>query len=49
MDYLAEYRRKLTSAAEAVAAIEGGATLVVAFGVSEPPALLRALADRPGR
>ena len=34
------------TAAEAVAAIEGGATLVVAFGVSEPPALLHAIAAR---
>lgn len=46
MDHLAEYQRKLVSAAVAAAMIPAGATLLIALGVSAPPALLRAIADR---
>jgi itaconate CoA-transferase len=46
VDYAAEYQRKLVTPEEAVAAIAHGTTLVVAFGVAAPPALLAALAAR---
>src|SRR4051812_43748683 len=46
MDYAAEYQRKLTTPEQAVAAIPHHSTLVVAFGVAAPPALLAALAAR---
>jgi itaconate CoA-transferase len=46
MDYVAEYQRKLTTPEQAVAAIPHHSTLVVAFGVAAPPALLAALAAR---
>jgi itaconate CoA-transferase len=46
MDYQAEYRARRTSAEEAVATIAHGSSLVVAFAVSEPPALLGAIAAR---
>lgn len=46
MDYAAEYQRRLVTPEQAVAAIPHGATLVVAFGVAAPPALLAALATR---
>lgn len=45
-DYAAQYRSKLVSPEQAIASIPEGATLVVAFGVSAPPALLGALAAR---
>jgi acyl-CoA hydrolase len=47
VDYAAEYQRKLVTPEEAVAAIAHGTTLVVAFGVAVPPALLAALAPAP--
>jgi itaconate CoA-transferase len=46
MDYAAEYKRKLVAADQAVATIPHGSSLVVAFGVAAPPALLGALAAR---
>jgi itaconate CoA-transferase len=46
VDYAAEYKRKLVTPEQAVAAIPHGASLVVAFGVAAPPALLAALAAR---
>jgi itaconate CoA-transferase len=46
MAYTAEYEQRLTSAERAVATIPHGATVVVAFGVAAPPALLAALAAR---
>src|SRR5712692_4317738 len=46
MDYAAEYQRRLTTPEDAVARIPHGATLVVGIAVSEPPALLGALAAR---
>jgi itaconate CoA-transferase len=46
VDYAADYKRKLTSAELAVAAIPHSSTLVVAFAVAAPPGLLSALAAR---
>jgi itaconate CoA-transferase len=46
MDYAAEYRRKLTTPEKAVAPIAAGSSVVVAFGISAPPALLGAIAAR---
>lgn len=40
------YQSRLTTAAQAVAAIPSDAKVVMGLGVSEPPALLAALADR---
>ena len=45
-DYAAEYAKRLTTATEAAALVPSGAKLVMSLGVSQPPALLRALADR---
>jgi itaconate CoA-transferase len=42
----AQYRRKLTTAAKAAARIKDGMTLVHGTIVAEPPALLKAIADR---
>jgi itaconate CoA-transferase len=44
--YAALYRDKLTTADEAVAAVTDGSLLVHAMGLSEPPALLWAFANR---
>ena len=41
-----DYRRRLMSAEQAVGLIPTGAKLAMGLGVSQPPALLRALADR---
>lgn len=46
MSYTADYRAKRTSAEAAVREIESGAQLSMGMAVAEPPALLRALADR---
>jgi itaconate CoA-transferase len=46
MSDLAAYRARLVPAAQAVAMIPSGARIVMGLGVSQPPALLRALADR---
>jgi itaconate CoA-transferase len=46
MSYTADYRAKRTSAEAAVREIESGAHLSMGMAVAEPPALLRALADR---
>jgi itaconate CoA-transferase len=44
--YADEYRRKLTTPERAVEPIPDGATLVHGPGIAEPPALLKAIADR---
>ncbi|MCK9377506.1 MAG: hypothetical protein M0P73_15310 [Syntrophobacterales bacterium] len=44
--YREEYRSKLTTAAQAVAAIPDSATVVHGMATGEPPALLAAIADR---
>ncbi len=44
--YRLEYQRKLTTAAQAVAAIPDSATVVHGMATGEPPALLAAIADR---
>ncbi|MFH1003149.1 MAG: 4-hydroxybutyrate--acetyl-CoA CoA transferase, partial [Chloroflexota bacterium] len=44
--WLADYQRKLTTPAAAVAGIRDGSTVVHGLGVAEPPALLGAIADR---
>ena len=46
MDYYAEYRRKLTTAADAAGAIPDGSTIVYGMSLAQPPALLGAIADR---
>src|ERR1700727_1004156 len=46
MELTALYRSKLTSPADAVARIASGATLSMGMAMTEPPALLKALADR---
>ena len=46
MDHLAEYRSKLRTADDAVAALNSGDILVKGMAVAEPPALLAALARR---
>jgi len=45
-DYSAEYKKKLTTAEKAVGKIKNGDTLVYGSTISEPPALLAAIADR---
>jgi len=45
-DYSAEYKKKLTTAEKAVRRIKNGDTLVYGSTISEPPALLAAIADR---
>jgi itaconate CoA-transferase len=44
--YAAEYKKKLTTAEKAVRRIKNGDTLVYGATISEPPALLAAVADR---
>ncbi|NDV21684.1 acetyl-CoA hydrolase/transferase family protein [Desulfovibrio sp. JC022] len=44
--YQAEYQRKLTTAQKAVGRISNGDTIVHGVTVAEPPALLKAIADR---
>ena len=46
MDSLSVYRSKLTTAEEAVATIPSGSCLSMGMAMAEPPALLKALADR---
>ena len=46
MDVASIYRQKLTTPELAVAAIGSGETFSMGMAVSEPPALLTALADR---
>jgi itaconate CoA-transferase len=46
MDSLALYKSKLTTPAEAVATIPAGSRLSMGMFAAEPPALLKALADR---
>ncbi len=46
MDVAAIYKSKLTSAAEAVATIPSGSRMAMGMAMAEPPALLKALADR---
>ncbi|MDD5648000.1 MAG: 4-hydroxybutyrate--acetyl-CoA CoA transferase, partial [Dehalococcoidia bacterium] len=41
-----EYRRKLTTPERAVSGIKNGSTLVHGLAAAEPPALMRAIADR---
>jgi itaconate CoA-transferase len=42
----AAYRARLTSAAEAMATVDSGSTIALGLSPCQPPALLRALADR---
>jgi len=44
--YLAEYKRKLTTPDKAAALVKNGDTLIPGTSVSEPPALLTAIANR---
>jgi len=44
--YQSEYKSRLTTAADAVEPIANGETIVYGMSVSQPPALLAALADR---
>ena len=46
MDVATIYKSKLTSAAEAVATIPSGSRMAMGMAMAEPPALLKALADR---
>lgn len=46
MDAAAEYRSKLTSAESAVSTIGSGAHLAMGMAIAQPPALLKALANR---
>src|SRR6201993_1126376 len=46
MDPTSLYRSKLTTPADAVGRIASGATLSMGMAMTEPPALLKALADR---
>ncbi|MBK1664376.1 4-hydroxybutyrate--acetyl-CoA CoA transferase [Rhodospirillum rubrum] len=41
-----DYRRKLVTPAEAVSPIRSGCNVILSMGVSQPPALMRAVADR---
>ena len=45
-DFAAEYSKRLTTATEAAALIPSGAKVAMGLGVSQPPALLAALAAR---
>jgi len=45
-DFTAQYAERLMSPAAAVALIPSGAKVAMALGVAQPPALLKALADR---
>ncbi|HNS15711.1 MAG TPA: hypothetical protein PKM08_10295, partial [Syntrophorhabdaceae bacterium] len=44
--YEHEYQKKLVTPEQAIAAVRDGDMLVHGFGLAEPPALLRATADR---
>ncbi len=44
--YFAEYRRKLVTADEAAGLVNSGDTIVIGVNFSEPPALLKAIADK---
>src|SRR5271169_662019 len=46
MELTSLYRSKLTTPADAVGRIASGATLSMGMAMTEPPALLKALADR---
>jgi itaconate CoA-transferase len=46
VDVARAYRRKLRTAAEAVMGVPSGADIALGMAVAEPPALLKALADR---
>jgi acyl-CoA hydrolase len=46
MDPMALYRAKLTTPADAVGRIASGVNLSMGMAMTEPPALLEALADR---
>src|SRR6201982_3618909 len=46
MELKSLYRSKLTTPADAVGRIASGATLSMGMAMTEPPALLKALADR---
>src|SRR5246127_2184310 len=46
MDNLAIYQSKLTTAEDAVSPIRSGSIISIGMAMSEPPALLRALAER---
>src|ERR1700675_2713912 len=46
MDINARYQSKLTTPDQAVASIPSGSRLSMGMAMAEPPALLRALADR---
>src|ERR1700722_20943825 len=46
MDVTSLYRAKLTTAAEAVERIASGVNVSMGMAMTEPPALLKALADR---
>ena len=46
MDYAADYKKKLETAAKAVEPIKDGEVVVYGMSVTQPPALLRAIADR---
>ena len=46
MDIRSVYRSKLTTPEKAVADIPSGSRLSMGMAVAEPPALLKALADR---
>jgi itaconate CoA-transferase len=45
-DYQRQYREKLRTPEEAVAAIRSGETIVAGMSICQPPALLEAIADR---
>ena len=45
-EFAADYRQKLTTATEAMSHVADGSTLAMGLSPSQPPALLRALADR---
>src|SRR5690606_6357240 len=45
-DYAIQYAERLMSPADAAALIPSGAKVAMALGVAQPPALLKALADR---
>ena len=46
MDNLAIYQSKFTTAENAVSPIRSGSIISIGMAMSEPPALLRALAER---
>jgi itaconate CoA-transferase len=46
MDNLATYQAKLTTPENAVSSIRSGSIISMGMAMSEPPALLRALAER---